>query len=91
VDRYRAVILLATEAGLRVEEIRGLQWTDIKDGQLTVQSALDAITNEALPPKHDKDVDVNEDDKRDAIAAVFGDSAIGGRGSHVAAGKKEAT
>jgi integrase len=53
-DRYRAAFLLATEAGLRAGEIRGLQWTDIKDGQLTVRRALDAHTNEVLPPKHSK-------------------------------------
>ncbi len=53
-DRYRAVILLAAEAGLRAGEIRGLQWGDIKDGQLTVRRALDAVTDAVLPPKHDK-------------------------------------
>ena len=36
-------------------------------------------------------VDVGESDKREAIAAVFGDIANSGRGSHVAASKKEAT
>ena len=53
-DRYRAVILLASEAGLRIGEIRGLQWGDIRDGKLTVQRALDKETGEALKPKHDK-------------------------------------
>lgn len=52
--RYRAVILLAAEAGLRVGEIRGLQWTDIMSGQLTVRRALDKLTNEAVAPKHNK-------------------------------------
>jgi integrase len=52
--RYRAVILLAMEAGLRVGEIRGLQWTDIKSGLLTVRRALDKLTNEAVAPKHNK-------------------------------------
>lgn len=52
--RYRAVILLAAEAGLRVGEIRGLQWTDVVDGQVTVRRALDKQTNEAVPPKHNK-------------------------------------
>jgi len=52
--RYRAVILLASEAGLRAGEIRGLQWTDIKAGQLTVRRALDKQTNEATSPKHNK-------------------------------------
>jgi integrase len=54
-DRYRAVILLAYEAGLRAGEIRGLQWTDVKDGQLTVRRALDKETGESLRPKHDKE------------------------------------
>ena len=53
-DRYRAAILLAAEAGLRSGEIRGLQWTGVKDGQLTVRRALDARTNEPLSPKHGK-------------------------------------
>ncbi len=43
-DRHRAVILLAYEAGLRVGEIRGLQWTDERDGQLTIRRALDKQT-----------------------------------------------
>ena len=33
-ERLTAVLLLASEAGLRAAEIRGLQWTDIKSGQL---------------------------------------------------------
>lgn len=53
-DRYRVAILLAAEAGLRTGEIRGLQWTDIKDGQLTVRRALDKDTGEVVPPKHNK-------------------------------------
>jgi integrase len=53
-DRHRAVILLAYEAGLRVGEIRGLQWTDWRDGQLTIRRALDKQTGEVLTPKHDK-------------------------------------
>lgn len=52
--RYRVVVLLAAEAGLRVGEIRGLQWTDIKAGQLTVRRSLDKMTNEAIAPKHNK-------------------------------------
>jgi integrase len=52
--RYRVVVLLAAEAGLRVGEIRGLQWTDIKAGQLTVRRSLDKLTNEAIAPKHNK-------------------------------------
>lgn len=52
-DRYRAVILLATEGGLRAGKIRGLQWSDIKDGQLTIRQ-LDRETNLPVPPKHNK-------------------------------------
>jgi integrase len=57
-DRYRAVILLATEAGLRAGEIRGLQWTDIKDGELTIRRQLDRETSAPVPPKHNKARDV---------------------------------
>lgn len=54
-DRYRAVILFACEAGLRAGEIRGLQWTDVKDGQLTIRRALDKESGASLKPKHDKE------------------------------------
>ena len=50
---YRAAVLLATEAGLRVGEIRGIQWNDIKSGQLTVRRAIDQAEN-VTTPKHDK-------------------------------------
>jgi len=53
-DRYRAVILLASEAGLRAGEIRGLQWTDVRDGQVTIRRALDKETGRVIAPKHDK-------------------------------------
>ena len=53
-ERYRLVVLLATEAGLRAGEIRGLQWTDMKSGQITVRRALDKLTNESVAPKHNK-------------------------------------
>ena len=53
-DRLRAVVLLAAEAGLRVGEIRGLQWTDVRDGQITIRRALDKQTGEVITPKHDK-------------------------------------
>ena len=53
-DRLTAVILLASEAGLRAAEIRGLQWTDIKSGQITVRRTLDKLTNEPVAPKHNK-------------------------------------
>ncbi len=53
-DRWRAVLLLATEAGLRAAEIRGLQWGDLRDGVITVRRALDKRTNEVIAPKHNK-------------------------------------
>src|SRR5690606_24621727 len=52
--RFRAALLLAAEAGLRAGEILGLQWTDLKDGQLTVRRAIDAVNGEVITPKHDK-------------------------------------
>lgn len=57
--RFRVAILLASEAGLRVGEIRGLQWTDIKAGPagkpatLTVRRSIDQAEN-VTTPKHDK-------------------------------------
>lgn len=51
--RYLVAILLAAEAGLRIGEVRGLQWTDIKHGRLTVRRAIDTRNNVG-PPKHDK-------------------------------------
>ncbi|MEP6860947.1 MAG: tyrosine-type recombinase/integrase [Deltaproteobacteria bacterium] len=53
-DRFRAALLLAHGAGLRAGELRGLQWTDIKDGILTVRRALDKCSNELTAPKHNK-------------------------------------
>ncbi len=34
---YRAAILLATEAGFRVGEIRGVQWTDVRGDEVTIR------------------------------------------------------
>lgn len=51
---YRAVVLLGAEAGLRAGEIRGLQWTDIKAGQLVVRRSLDTDTGQIIAPKHNK-------------------------------------
>jgi integrase len=51
--RYRVAVLLASEAGLRIGEIRGLQHTDVRDGQLTVRRAIDQFGN-VTTPKHDK-------------------------------------
>jgi integrase len=45
--RFRVVVLLAAEAGLRAGEIRGLQWGDVRNGMLTVRRSLDNATNEA--------------------------------------------
>jgi len=53
-DVYRVAVLLAVEAGLRAGEIRGLQWGDIRDGQITVRRALDKQSGEVIAPKHDK-------------------------------------
>ena len=33
---YRVAILEATEAGFRVGEIRGVQWTDIRGDEVTI-------------------------------------------------------
>ena len=52
-ERYRVAVLLASEAGLRIGEIRGLQHTDVRDGQLTVRRAIDRMGN-LTTPKHDK-------------------------------------
>jgi integrase len=52
-ERMKVAVLLATEAGLRVGEIRGLQWTDVRGGQLTVRRAIDQQDN-VTTPKHDK-------------------------------------
>jgi integrase len=49
----RAAILLACEAGLRNGEIRAAQWTDIKDGQLTIRRAL-SDQDVLGPPKNGK-------------------------------------
>lgn len=53
-DRDRAAVLLAAEAELRAGEIRGLQWGDIRDGQITVRRSLDNEANEVIAPKHNK-------------------------------------
>lgn len=52
--RYRAAILLATEAGLRAGEIRGLQWGDVRGDVLEVRRALDNETDEVVLPKHNR-------------------------------------
>lgn len=49
---YTAIVLLAAEAGLRVGEIRGAQWTDIANGEITIRRAIDVDGNVG-PPKHD--------------------------------------
>ncbi len=52
--RHRVAVLLGAEAGLRAGEIRGLQWGDVADGQLTIRRALDTESDEVVPPKHNK-------------------------------------
>ena len=63
-------MLLASEAGLRIGEIRGLQWTDNKAGHLTVRRAVDTRNNVG-PPKHDKRRTIGVSDSlRDALAQL---------------------
>ncbi len=52
--RDRVVVLLAGEAGLRAGEIRGVQWTDVRDGVVTIRRALEKQSNEVTLPKHDR-------------------------------------
>ena len=52
-EREALIILLASDAGLRSGEIRGLQHTDVRD-VITVRRALDNATNEEIAPKHNK-------------------------------------
>lgn len=47
--RYRAAILLAAEAGLRIGEIRGLKWADTAEDKLTVRRAIDTHNNVTTP------------------------------------------
>lgn len=39
-QRYRVAVLLGADAGLRIGEIRGLQWTDIKAGVLQLKRSI---------------------------------------------------
>lgn len=50
---YRVAILFATEAGFRVGEIRGVQWTDIRGDEVTIRRAID-IDDNVGAPKHDR-------------------------------------
>jgi integrase len=69
--RYRVAVLLASEAGLRIGEIRGLQWTDIKSsGRLTVRRAVDPRNNVGTP-KHDKSRSVRLSPALDAALAAL--------------------
>jgi integrase len=52
-DRYVVAVLLAAEAGLRIGEIRGLQWTDMRDGRITIRRSVDPRNNIGTP-KHNK-------------------------------------
>jgi integrase len=69
-DRYRVAVLLASEARLRIGEIRGLQWTDIKGGRLTVRRAVDPHNNVGTP-KHDKSRSVRLSLALDAALAAL--------------------
>lgn len=54
-QRYRVIVLLAAEVGLRAGEILGLQWADIADGQLTVRRAASGKNRRDITaPKHNK-------------------------------------
>ena len=55
--RYRVAVLLASEAGLRIGEILGVQWGDIRNGELHIRRAVDSHGNVGRP-KHDKTRDV---------------------------------
>jgi integrase len=68
--RYRVAVLLASEAGLRIGEIRGLQWTDIKGGRLTVRRAVDPRNNIGTP-KHDKSRSVRLSRVREGALAAL--------------------
>jgi integrase len=52
-DRYAVAVLLAAEAGLRIGEIRGLQWTDMRNGRITIRRSVDPRNN-VTAPKHNK-------------------------------------
>lgn len=51
--RYRAVILLASEAGLRAGEICRLQWTDVRAGDLILPHSFHSATN-GQSPQHEE-------------------------------------
>jgi integrase len=51
--RDRLVVLLCSQAGLRVGEVLGAQWTNIKNGVLTIRQQRDGRGN-LVAPKHDK-------------------------------------
>jgi integrase len=50
---YKVVVLLCAEAGLRLGEVRGAQWTDISNGRIKIRRAIDIYGNVG-PPKHNK-------------------------------------
>lgn len=49
-SRYTVAIRLATEAGLRIGEIIGAQWIDVRDGAITIRRQI-SDRNEEGPPK----------------------------------------
>ncbi len=46
---YQAAVLLAAEAGLRIGEIRGLQWSDVKTTHIEVRRSIDQAGNVGAP------------------------------------------
>lgn len=63
--RYLVAVLLASESGLRIGEIRGLQHTDVRDGQLTVRRAIDQHGNAGDQGAHGSRLDRHDHALRD--------------------------
>lgn len=57
-ERYRVAVRLAAEAGLRIGEILGLQWGDVRATELHIRRAVDSAGNVGLP-KHNKTREVH--------------------------------
>lgn len=53
--RIAVAIRLGCEAGLRIGEIRGVQWTDIRGDELTVRRSISSRRNMKRGPKNDKE------------------------------------
>jgi integrase len=52
-DRYRLAILLASEVGLRVGEIRGLRWGE-REGRTDHRATRDRHSRQRADPEHDR-------------------------------------